>query len=220
MQQQKKKNVLLLYTVIFYGLWTFFELVGKDLLDRLIAEEWLLQLIRSGVIKNLVWTFPALLLTAYFQTEVTVSLREMFTIRVHWLKFLPIFIFFTVYALAGSILLNGTLKVSSDFGVEKLIIVLFVGITEEMVFRGWLLNATLDSRHAWRAIVINACMFLVIHFPNWIHQGIFLASFADLSFLCILVLSVIFSWTFIKSRSLLVPIFLHMYWDLLVFLLL
>lgn len=67
-------------------------------------------------------------------------------------------------------------------------------------------------------IGINAVMFLLIHFPSWIHKGILIENFANLGFLSIIILGVIFSQTFIKSKSILVPISLHMYWDLLMFL--
>ena len=93
--------------------------------------------------------------------------------------------------------------------------VLFVGITEEMVFRGWLLNITVTENRKWLPIIINAVMFLLIHFPIWIASGIFIDDFTSLNFLCVPALSIIFSWSFIKSKNIWIPITLHMYWDLL-----
>ena len=94
---------------------------------------------------------------------------------------------------------------------------MFVGLTEETVFRGWLLNATIQEDKKWRSIIINAIMLLVIHFPVWIHTGVFISNITSFSFLSVLILSIIFSLTFIKSRNILIPIALHMYWDLLIF---
>ena len=93
--------------------------------------------------------------------------------------------------------------------------VLFVGITEEMVFRGWLLNVTISEERKWLPI-INAIMFMFIYFPIWIVSGKFISSFVNLDFMIVPILSIIFSWTFIKSKNIWIPITLHMYWDLLI----
>ncbi len=143
----------------------------------------------------------------------------MFSVRVDWLRYLPIFIAFTVIVPAASILKNGSPKISEGFGADKIIVVLFVGITEETVFRGWLLNITLREDKKPLCLAVNALMFLAVHFPGWIHGGVFVSNFAQFGFLTIIALSVVFGWTFIKSRSILVPIALHMYWDLLAFML-
>ena len=47
------------------------------------------------------------------------------------------------------------------------------------------------------------------------YHGIFVSSFTHFGFIIILLLSVIFSTEFLRSKNILVPIALHMYWDLL-----
>lgn len=216
---RKKYAALTIYTVIFYVIWTAWEFYFKPWLDTIIENEYAAQFIKSGVIKNLIWTFPAILIIKYFETDLYVGLREMFTAKVKWLKYLPIFLCFTVYLLAGVLIQNGKISVSVNFRYGSLIAVLFVGITEELVFRGWLLNGTLGAKRKWLSVTINALMFLAIHFPIWIYSGSFAENFRNLSFLCVIVLSFIFSYAFLKSKNILVPVFLHMYWDLLMFLL-
>lgn len=219
MKNNKVLPVLIVYVIVFYGIWTVWEFWIKHFIDNSVENELLSQLIKSGLIKNLVWTFPAILLVRLFKSDVYIGLKEMFSAKVNWLKYLPLFIIFTVCILAGSVVRNGRLQISGDFGADKIIIVLFVGLTEEMVFRGWLLNAVFREDKKWPYIIINAVMFLAIHFPTWIYNGVFFGNFASFGFLEILVLSVIFSCTFLKSRSILVPMTLHMYWDLLIFML-
>lgn len=212
-----KMPVLIIYVIVFYSIWTVWEFWIKTFISNTFENECISQLIKSGIIKNLVWTFPAILLVWHFKSDVYITLKEMFSTKVNWLKYLPIFIFFTIYILAGAILKNGGVEIVRDFGMDKIIIVLFVGLTEEMVFRGWLLNATIREHRKWFYIIINAVMFLAIHFPIWIYSGNFISYFTSLQFIEVMALSVIFSITFIKSRSILVPITLHMYFDLLVF---
>lgn len=218
-RERVRPTVLLIYVVVFYGLWTLWEFWGRGVVDSAIPDPLLAQLVKSGVIKNLVWTLPAVLLIYRFGAELHITLKEMFSAKVNGWKYLPVFAAFTVYICAGSVLRNGRLAVSDGFAPHQLVTVLFVGLTEELVFRGWLLNATVRTDKKWTAILWNAVMFLIIHFPVWIHSGSFVSNFASLAFLELMALSMIFSWSFLKSRSILAPIALHMYWDLLVFLL-
>lgn len=211
--------VLIIYVVVLYGVWTPWEFWVKPFLDVVIPNKLIGQVVKSGIIKNLIWTVPAVLLIRYFQSDMHIVWREMIHTKVNWLKYLPVFAGFTTYIMIGAVIKNGSLALSEEFGVDKLIVVLFVGLTEEMVFRGWLLNATIREEKKWAYIFLNAVMFLAIHFPVWIHTGTFINNFVGLGFLEILALSVIFSVAFLKSRSIFVPIALHMYWDLLVFLL-
>ncbi len=214
MTKKKKITVMIIYSIIFYAIWTYFELIIKDFLDGVIVNQNICQFVKSGIIKNIVWTIPAIMLVKHYNNDMSISLKEMFNVRCNWIKFLPLFALFTVYLLVGALITNGKIAIVDEFGIDEIIIVLFVGLTEEMVFRGWLLNATIEDDRKWKGIIINAIMFLLIHFPVWIHDGVFISNFTSFSFVCVPVLSVIFSWTFIKSRNIYIPIIFHMYWDL------
>lgn len=157
-----------------------------------------------------------MLLVHYFHDDVYVGLKEMFTTKVNWLKYLPVFALFTAFILINEYVTTGTLKVNDGFLTKQLVSLLFVGLTEEMVFRGWMLNATFkdDRRSQITAIAVNSVMFTMIHFPTWITHGEFVGNITHLRFMTIIILSVIFSVSFIKSRNILVPILLHMCWDL------
>ncbi len=60
-------------------------------------------------------------------------------------------------------------------------------------------------------------MFLLIHFPIWLREGVWTAYMTSPAFILLIVPSLIFSRTFVKSRSILVPVIPHAYWDLLCF---
>lgn len=204
------KKVVVFYCILFYGIWSLFELWLKPAIDS--------QFIKTIIIKNLIWTVPAVYLIYHFSSMMFIPFKEMFTRKVNWLKWLPLFLGFTIYLLAGCYVTKGEIVLSSDFNRDLIIIFLFVGVTEELVFRGWLLNATINGRNKWLAILINAFLFLLIHFPVWIQEGVLAENILSLDFIVVPILSVIFSLSFIKSRSIFVPIVLHMYWDLLMFL--
>lgn len=141
---------LFAYIIVFYSIWTMWEFWGKSFVSNAIENEYISQLIKSGVIKNLVWTLPAVLLIKHFKNDMYVGLKDMFTIKAQQLKYLLVFFLFTVYLLVGAFLEKGEISVSETFRLSNLIIVLFVGVTEEMVFRGWLLNATVSEEKSER----------------------------------------------------------------------
>lgn len=174
MIKQNKVKVLVAYLIAFFSLWALVELVLFEKITSVVGNGVLSEFIREGVIKNLVWTVPAGVLIYRFKDEVFITLKEMFSSKVNWLKYLPVFIIFTIYLLGGAILQNGKLTISNNFGFENVISLLFVGLTEELVFRGWLLNLTVKENKKWISICINALLFLVIHFPIWIQEGVFI----------------------------------------------
>ncbi|MBQ7715331.1 MAG: CPBP family intramembrane metalloprotease [Clostridia bacterium] len=221
MKTKSKKLIyaLVIYTVLFYAAWTLWELFGAGTVAARVGNDYIKNLLCDGVVKNLVWTVPAMILIARFKDEMFVDLKSMFTNRVNVLKYLPVFLLFTVYLVGGALINKGTLALSDSFKVSDLIWILFVGLTEEMVFRGWLLNATVTDEKQWAPVIVNSVMFVIIHFPKWIADGQFTANFTSLGFLGVFVLGAVFGKTFIKSRNILIPIALHMYWDLLVTLL-
>lgn len=209
MTQTKKKYItLIIYCVCFYAIWALFVFRFEGTMFSL----W------SGIIKTVVWVLPAMLLVHRFRDSVQISLKEMFTTKVNLFEHLWVYAVLVIWVLLGGIFQPGGFSFVIE--LDSMIIVLFVGITEEMVFRGWLLNATVDRMPQWLAIAINAILFLLIHFPRWISEGVFIGLITSFNFVGIIVLSVLFSHSFLKSRNILIPVTMHMLYDLMVFVLL
>ncbi len=208
-------RVIIIYSLLLYASWTLYNFLLRPLTDN-IQNDVLAAFIDDGVIKNLLWTLPAALLIYKYRDKLLCAAKEMFAFRKEHLKYLWIFLLFTVYIILGIVIHGGTLGISGTFGAEDIVTVLFVGITEEMVFRGWLLNST-AKRHKEISVTVNAVMFLCIHFPKWIYEGAFVSNFTSGGFLSIALLSIIFSVVFLETKSLVLPVTLHMYWDLLMF---
>ena len=204
---KKKYLIIFIYCLCFYAIWAVFEFYIKPNISS--------QFIRSGLIKPAVWVLPATLLVYIFRDSVQISLKEMFVTKVKLVRYLWVYAFLAVYVLLGGFFVPGGL--SFVINSDSMIIVLFVGITEEMVFRGWLLNATVRDMPQWLAILLNSLLFLAIHFPRWIQEGIFISTFASFNFIGIIVLSVIFSIAFLKSKNIMIPITMHMFYDAMIF---
>ena len=201
--KKKKYIAIIIYGLCFYAIWTVFELCLKTNIDS--------QLIKTGVIKTAVWVIPAAFLIHKFRDSVRIDLKDMFMTKVKWPRYLWVYALLIIWGLCGGLVQAGGLFFSVDS--DALIIVLFAGITEEMVFRGWLLNATAGELPGWLAVLVNAAMFLLIHFPRFIQEGILISSFTSFNFVGLLVLSVIFGAAFLKSKNIFVPVTMHMVYD-------
>lgn len=172
--------------------------------------------IKEVVLKIVVWFVPAVLLCRHYHGHLGIQMK-LFLGKIPWSKLLPVLLLFTTFHLVSAYVEDGAVFISSSFRAADILIAVSVGIGEEMVFRGWLLNVSLRDK-TWRAVLVNAVLFLLIHFPVWIQQGLLFTYATSGAFLQIMALSVIFSWSFLKSRNMLAPVILHAYWDFLCFL--
>lgn len=222
-KNKKTLTALLLFCVWLYGAWTLGETLLFPLMKNALQNEYLYALLRDGLIKNLIWTVPALALIRSFSTEMYVGFKQLYAFRREHIKYLLIAVLMAVFVITGSVVRRHGLSLNPSFHPAQLIVVLFVGFSEETVFRGFLLNAAMKNADSdvkiAAAVGVNALLFLVIHFPIWISSGTFITSFSSMAFVSILLLSAVFSWCFIRCKSLTVAIILHSVYDLLVFLL-
>lgn len=206
----KLHTVLVIYTIILYGLWSLLELYLKTQIgiDEFTKEVY---------IKCVLWLMPAILIQFSFSSQMFSKTDEMYSLNRKCWNSIPIMILFTIYIIGSEYFINGKLAVSESFGIRTVIEVLSIAVGEEMVFRGLFLNAALRDRKKYLAVFINALMFLAIHFPAWIQSGTFISAFMGGGFITVLLLSCIFSFAFIKTKSIWTAVFLHFGWDLLLF---
>ena len=218
MIKERKLSVfyITVYLIIFFAIWSVRELVIQPVFLSPLSD--IASEIIGEAIKLLVWTLPAVLLIRYFQNDMWIGLKEMFTTKPKWFKDAPIILVLVlIVPILQALVHGGGIAIDPDFNPVRLIgTVFFVGITEEIVFRGFLLNATLKKMKLWSAITLNAVLFYLIHIPIWIYQG------QDITFfiwaiITVIAYSVLFAYSFIKTKNIFVPIILHMVLNLLSF---
>jgi membrane protease YdiL (CAAX protease family) len=212
---EKKTGILLigLYLLVFFAVWSAYAIaIYPVLLDSL---EYLVVELADAAIKLLVWTLPAVLLIRRYQDDICIGLHEMLTTKPKWFINVSVLLLAALVPLIEALVLHGAIRIRSDFTPAMLIgTVAFVGITEEVVFRGFLLNALLKRMKLWPAVMINAALFSLIHYPGYISQGLhFTTSFV--SSITLFTLSMFFAFSFIKTRNIIVPVILHMTWNML-----
>jgi len=206
---------IVIYLVVFFAAWSVRELVIQPLFLSPLSD--VASAAIGQIIKLLVWTLPAVLLIRRFRDDVWISLKEMFTNKMQWRRDAYILVMIIAIPLARAVLFwleAGEITIQPDFVPANLIgAVVFVGITEEIVFRGFLLNAFLKRMKMQYAVALDAVLFTLIHFPIWIYNGMGLPGFLFSSF-AVAVLSVGFAYSFIKTKNIFVPMALHMVWNL------
>jgi len=212
--KNKRALVFILYTVLFYGFWTLWTICIRPEIKDAMAGSLIFEIL-ANCVKLAVWTLPALLLIRKYNSKMFIRFRQMFTERVSLRAAVLWILLFS--ALSGGerliALMQGRLHINPDFSLKSHLWLLVVGLTEEAVFRGWLLNATVKNEKDYKMIVLNAVMFLCIHFPGWIQKGTFVSAFTGFGFISILMFSVLISICFLKQKNIVLPIFIHMLYD-------
>ena len=199
-----------IYLIIFFAVWSIRELVIQPLF--LTPMDGIAEAAVGSIIKLLVWTVPAALLIKHYHSDMWISLRDMFTTKPTWFSDAPILLLVFIPILQA-LFTHGTISISPTFEPVRLIgAVIFVGITEEMVFRGLLLNTFLKKMDMKRAIGLNEVLFVLIHYPIWIYNGMNLTAILSAS-VSVFFIGAFFSYSFIRTRNIIVPIILHMMWN-------
>jgi len=212
MIEKKKLSTLKIsvYIIAFYAVWSMRELyiqpVFLESLDSVASE------IIGGIIKLLVWTLPAILLIKHFHDDMWIGLKEMFVNKINWSQ--DFYFLIAIIAIPLLRAFQAGFIIRPDFMQIGLVgAVVLVGITEEVVFRGFLLNTFLKKLKIQYAVALDAVLFTLIHYPIWIYRERDFSEFLTGS-ITVVVLSMFFAYSFIKTKKILIPIALHMVWNL------
>lgn len=212
MSQKKLFNQLILYIILFFLVWNIYEFVIKPPIMMNFPS--IVGAIIQSVIKIGVWTVPSFLLIKKNE-GIAISYPDLFQQKTKWSRWLLVDLTIVAYLLIISYIQYGNIAIRASFQPASLInTVLFVGITEEMVFRGWILNSLLTKVSKWNAVILSSILFVFIHFPTWIYTGTLNGIILSGGFIQVFILGVLFSWSFMKSKNIFVPMLLHMTWNL------
>jgi membrane protease YdiL (CAAX protease family) len=91
-----------------------------------------------------------------------------------------------------------TLMVNQEFIVSLILIGIVPAITEEMFFRGVVLNGFKENYSEKKAIVISALLFGIIHLNPW-------------QFVTAFIFGLIAAWICIKTKSILLCVYMHLF---------
>jgi len=207
---------IILFFSLLLVIWGLYAFLYHSVIKSSLGD-WGIEIVGASI-KLLLWSVPAVVLARNYRGDLLLTLREMFTTKVKPIPYVLVFLGFLAINLVSSIVLHGKITIIRPDPIASLLgDVLFVGVTEELLFRGFFLNALLRKTKTVYAHLISSAMFLAIHFPGWIFGGTFTDLLSALAGCAsIFAVSIVFGWTFMKSRNIIIPIILHMSWNLMV----
>lgn len=192
------------YLVFFYLAWSIKELW---LIEYIYAFGEILSPLLESLVKSFIWIVPVWIYVKFhLQSDPTSYLKMNINVMpgILWGILLSLLLgagLILVEYISNGISFN--LLLSFD---DYLNTVIIAGLAEEIVFRGFILQEFNKKWTFWKANVVTASLFLVIHYPIWIYNGTFLPF--D-SHIYVFFVGILFGFIFKKTGSLWTVIILH-----------
>jgi uncharacterized protein len=204
-------RTFILYLLIFYFVWALKELW---IINYFLLFGGTTFALLNVMTKVLVWIFPIWIYVKYY---LNINPMKYFNMNINvkkgliWGVILSLIVglYFTIVVYLVNHSAFHFLLPLDDYLDEFLV----VGITEEMVFRGLILTEINKRISFWKANVMTSLLFLLIHYPIWIHNGEF---FNFWNHPYIFLIGLIFGFIYKKIGSLWSVVLLHSFYDLFV----
>ena len=209
-QIENNVKILLIYLFLFNPVWIFKELWLVQYIEPLSEAT---STFLNASIKVLVWIFPVWLYIKYYLHANPIKYLKIKNVNkgMFWGISLSLLLglcfAFEVYILNDQ---SFNFKLSLNNYMNG---ILLVGITEEIVFRGFILQELNKILSFWKANIITSFLFLIIHYAIWIYDGVF---FDLWSHIYVFLIGIFFGLIFKKTRSLWSVIILHSFHNLFV----
>ena len=208
---RKSTKAIVIYGIFLYIIWAILELIIVPVtnMDG--------QIVKEVICKSIFWLLPSVYLIKKYNEDMYIKSKEMYSIKgsTSWILIVTLIIVMLIIHMYSTYTINGKINISGSFDIIDVLEACSVGLAEEMVFRGCFLNRMLKEKSRWLMISFNAILFLFVHFPIWIREGVFVTNIVNGSFITIIVLSIVFSWVFVKCKNLWGAIILHVLWGVL-----
>jgi uncharacterized protein len=157
---------LVVFTVLFFLAWTCYVWQVSPVLKTSCPALYIFD-----VFKLLIWTVPVFAYLKYENLAALSWLRLESVTRtgIKWAVIVSLVVIAS--QLAGK-MVAGPLKFNLYFAMDKWIKgVILVGFTEEILFRGFLLQKIAGYLSFSWANLVTSLLFLLIHFPGWLSQN-------------------------------------------------
>ena len=199
---------------IFYLIWIVRATIFYNAVDLSIESE-TGRLIFSNIIKFLLWVIPAGLYVFYREKQ-NLLINLKITSPINWrglgigfaASVLYFVVVFTVDKLYSNRTLTPLLHASASAWLVTLAQVFFSPISEEILFRGFVLPQLMDRMPFWKANMLQAILFAAMHWPNWIWVNGFQAWIMVTS-VSIFILALFLGWLLRRTNSIWPPILVH-----------
>lgn len=171
-------------------------------------------------ISRFVWAVPAIILLKLYAKNIPTTWKQLFTNKLHMKSFIVAVTIILIYTVAAMFVNHGGFWVNPTFSFFKhfptFVMVAFV---EELVYRGWGLNALSAFVSERKANIISTIFFVLLHLPAYFIKfyltGTFLIAAVAAQCVFVLILGLFFGYLYRKGKSLWSPIIVHFLADFL-----
>lgn len=209
------KNLkFILLGIVFILIWTFNILVISPKVDVIFAEPY--NLIIRTFLKLIIWVGYGLFFINKYNKDLKIKKEELFKFKEKKLTLKLVLLIITISFLIMLFICKGIYI--NDFTIDDFFNkFLLVGIEEELVFRGLILNGLSKKDKFAKASVITSILFALVHIPLYIRSELLLSDII-LNCLKIVVISCFYNGIFNETKSIWPIVIFHSFWDISFFL--
>ena len=210
-----KKNLkFILLGIVFILIWAFNILVISPKVDAIFTEPY--NLIIRTFLKLIIWVGYSLFFINKYNKDLKVKKEELFKFKEKKLTLKLVLLIITISFLIMLFTRKGIYI--NDFTIDDFFNkFLLVGIEEELVFRGLILNGLSKKNKFAKASIITSVLFSLIHIPIYIRSELLLSDII-LNCLKIVVISCFYNSIFNETKSIWPIVIFHSFWDISFFL--
>jgi len=167
---------LLIFILLFFAVWTVRATVLFFIDERIHSE--VLSSVYSNAVKFLIWVVPAVIYLRQLDRQPALGYLKLTTpinkkglvyaIIISALYFAATIVFETR---VGGKNLHALVAASPAEWLRALAFIFFSPISEEILFRGFVLNKLAERLKFWMANLLTAVLFTLIHWPFWIWRN-------------------------------------------------
>ena len=210
-----KKNLkFILLGIVFILIWSFNILVISPKVDVIFAEPY--NLIIRAFLKLIIWVGYGLFFINKYNKDLKIKKEELFKFKEKKLTLKLVLLIITISFLIMLFTRKGIYI--NDFTIDDFFNkFLLVGIEEELVFRGLILNGLSKKDKFAKASIITSILFSLVHIPLYIRSELLLSDII-LNCLKIVVISCFYNGIFNETKSIWPIVIFHSFWDISFFL--
>ncbi len=202
---------ILLWTVVTNG-WGYSLMLGAE------PGSWGSYL--YGLFSRLIWAAPAIILLRVYKNEIPTSLSRLFINKPDTKPFIVSITVILLYHIGAMFIYHGGIWINPEFDFPKLLTMFVpVALVEELVYRGWGLNAFSKYLSARKANIISSLFFVLLHLPahfiNLILTGNFPLTSVAVQCVMVFIIGLLFGYLYRKGNSLWSCMTVHFFADLL-----
>lgn len=184
-------------------------------IDRSISSAALGQ-VYADLLRVSIWVIPITAYIARIDRENPIIYLRLHTFgrkRAVFQSLIVTLLYFVIVLAVNSLLANRPLKLAitplSNSWIKTFLVLTVAPLAEELVYRGFILQKLLLHWRPWKANLMTSCLFVAIHWPNWLYTGKAMSDIGMTS-VQIFALSILLGYLVQKTGSLWPSILCHM----------